>query len=119
LPWTGGHVETVAIVELPQAIVHSARSEELTMSQLQGETPLSVINSHAYMANRAKFPLAELSKYAGQWVAFRADGQRILDSCPGLEQLRARLVQNGTDPEGVVFERVPTEFMILSGSDLA
>ncbi len=87
------------------------------MSQLQRETPSPGINSHTYTANRARFPLAELEKHAGQWVAFSADGQRILDSCPGLEQLRARLVRNGTDPEVVVFERVPTDFMILSGSE--
>jgi hypothetical protein len=87
------------------------------MSHLQKETSLPDINSHTYTANRARFPLAELEKHAGQWVAFSADGQRILDSCPGLDQLRARLVRNGTDPEAVVFERVPAESMILSGSD--
>ena len=31
-----------------------------------------------YLANRTMFPLEELAKYSGQWVAWSPDGTRIV-----------------------------------------
>ncbi len=33
-----------------------------------------------FLANRANFPMEELAKYMGKWVAFSPDGSRILAS---------------------------------------
>jgi hypothetical protein len=38
------------------------------------------MNPKVYRENRARFPLAELKSYHGQWVAFSLDGRRIIAS---------------------------------------
>ena len=39
---------------------------------------MKTISINVYRENRAKFPVEELRKRDGQWVAFSADGQRIV-----------------------------------------
>ena len=73
-----------------------------------------------YLKNRAVFPVEELNKHLGNWVAFSPDGSNILDGSKSLAELRKRLVEiHNVDPETVVFERVPTEDMVISGSELS
>lgn len=36
------------------------------------------MNPQAYRENRARFALAEMKKYQGQWVALSLDGQRLI-----------------------------------------
>jgi hypothetical protein len=55
-----------------------------------------------YEQNRAKFPLDELAKYAGQYVAFSLDGTRILASADTMEAVDEKLVAAGIDPSRVV-----------------
>jgi hypothetical protein len=72
-----------------------------------------------YIENRARFPAEELAKHAGKWIAFSPDGRCVLDSAQSLAALLARLEQGGqADVAGIVFERVPADGMILSGSEL-
>jgi hypothetical protein len=73
----------------------------------------------AYIENRAKFPVEELARHAGNWVAFSPDGSRVLDSCESLAELDRLLKQAGTDIENVVFERIPTDDMVPSGAALS
>jgi len=89
------------------------------MSQTQGAGPLPTHQMDCYIENRAKFAVEELAKHRGQWIAFSPDGSRILDGCENLASLRDRLDRAGIDLEAVVFERVPTDDMILSGSELS
>jgi hypothetical protein len=58
-----------------------------------------------YRDNRARFPWSELVKYAGTWVAFSADGRRVIASGETVEQLEERLA-SGCTPGQVVFERL-------------
>jgi hypothetical protein len=55
-----------------------------------------------YDRNRAKFPLDELAKYAGQQVAFDLEGTRILASAATEEELEKVLVSKGIAPDRVV-----------------
>ncbi|HZY90852.1 MAG TPA: hypothetical protein VFE78_38865 [Gemmataceae bacterium] len=55
-----------------------------------------------YEQNRAKFPLDELAKYAGQYVAFSLDGTRILAGADTREGVEEKLVAAGVDPSRVV-----------------
>jgi hypothetical protein len=63
----------------------------------------------AYENNRVKFPLEELRKYAGQWVAFSMDGRRILASAETIPDLEKQLTATGEDPQNVALERIEVE----------
>jgi hypothetical protein len=55
-----------------------------------------------YAENRWRFPPEELMKYAGQHVAFSADGKRIVASAETDEELYKKLLAAGIDPSQVV-----------------
>jgi hypothetical protein len=76
--------------------------------------------TQAYRTNRARFPRAELAKYQGAWVAFSADGCRIVAQGPTIELLEEQIVAQGEEPEAVVREWVagPEDDCLLGGSDL-
>jgi hypothetical protein len=57
--------------------------------------------------NRARFPREELARYRGQWVAFSADGCRILASGETVERLEENLAALGEDPQQAVLEGIP------------
>jgi hypothetical protein len=60
----------------------------------------------------------ELEQYRGNWIAFRADGSRIIASSSTLASLDARVRAAGEDPEQVLLERIPDSDSIRSGSEL-
>ena len=64
------------------------------MSELNGKTrwPDSI-----YFQNLKRFPLDELEKYAGKYVAWSEDGTRIVDSCEDDAVLYSRLKSAGFD----------------------
>ena len=55
-----------------------------------------------YHQNRRNFPLEELAKYAGQYVAFSPDGTRILASGASEEEMEQNLIAAGVHPSQVV-----------------
>jgi hypothetical protein len=65
------------------------------------------VDRETYLANRERHSLAELSRYGDQWVAWSADGSRVLahdaDPLRVAEQVRAA----GVDSEDVVLEYIP------------
>jgi hypothetical protein len=65
------------------------------------------MNRQQYRNNRASFPPAELARYRGQWVAFSADGRRVLAGAEALESLEDQLAALGHDPQQVVLEHIP------------
>lgn len=71
-----------------------------------------------YEENRAKLPLEELKRYAGQWVAFSPDGSRILAGAETLTALEKELAAVSEDPEQVAFERIELEDIHLGGEAL-
>jgi hypothetical protein len=71
-----------------------------------------------YEDNRARFPLEELQRYAGLWVAFSADGSRIIDSAETLAALEERLNIRGEDAQNLAFEYLEFEDNVLGGAEL-
>jgi hypothetical protein len=72
-----------------------------------------------YRTNRAQFPQAEAAKYRGMWVAFSADGCRIVASGETVEQLENRLAALGEEGRQVVLEWLagPEDDSLLGGGE--
>jgi hypothetical protein len=70
-----------------------------------------------YLKNRRTYPLEELEKYAGQWVAWSLDGSHIVaGSNQSEEALIALLRDMGKDPLQFVFDYIPGLDETLLGS---
>jgi hypothetical protein len=65
------------------------------------------------------FPLEELRKHRGRWVAFSADGRRLIASATTLAALDALVRKAGENPEEVLLERIPDGECIASGLELS
>jgi hypothetical protein len=55
-----------------------------------------------YIANRNKFPIEELAKHAGKYVAWSLDGTRILADGDDEDEVDQKLIAAGIDPGQVV-----------------
>jgi hypothetical protein len=62
-----------------------------------------------FLANRAAFPVEELAKHVGQWVAWSPDGARIAASARSPELLDDLLEATGVDPALCVVEGIPDD----------
>jgi hypothetical protein len=62
-----------------------------------------------FLRNRNEFPLEELSRYAGQYIAWSADGTRILASDEEPLRLMETLDGLGIDPGETVISYIPEE----------
>jgi hypothetical protein len=79
----------------------------------------TVVNSQEYRQNRARFLLAELIRYNGQWVAFSRDGRRVIASNDDLAELDSLVMAAGEDPEQMAFERIELEDVYLGGAEIS
>jgi len=59
-----------------------------------------------YRTNRARFPEEALVQYHGGWVAFCADGCRVVASGGTVKQVEEQLAAAGEDPQRIVLEWV-------------
>jgi hypothetical protein len=73
-----------------------------------------------HYANRQEIPADELAKHRGKWVAFSAQGDRVMASSEDLEFLRQELLGTGEDPNEVVLTHLPAdvEGMLLGGLEI-
>ena len=76
------------------------------------------MKSHTSGNSQASVSVEELLKHRGQWVAFSADGSRILASAADLENLEKQLAAAGHDPERVLFDRIEDEDVVLGGAEV-
>lgn len=76
------------------------------------------VNPQAFRENRARFSLAELKNYQGQWVAFSFDGQRIIAASQDLGTLDKLILDAGENPEQVALERIELDDVSLGGAEL-
>lgn len=61
-----------------------------------------------YLKNRRAFPLEELEKYAGQWVAWALDGSHIVAASDQSEEALIALLRDmGKAPLQFVFDYIP------------
>jgi hypothetical protein len=63
----------------------------------------------AFRENRAKFPLDELKQYDGQWVAFSADGRRIVASAATIAAVAERVRSTNERLAEVMIEHIGIE----------
>ncbi len=76
------------------------------------------MNTQTFRGNRARFSIEELLQYDGKWVAFSADGSRIVASAETLTELDERIVAAGENPEQVGLERIEFDDCSLGGADV-
>jgi hypothetical protein len=75
------------------------------------------VNAREYQENRARFPLADLEKYRGQWVAFSLAGDKIIASNEDLAKLDSLVIAAGENPERVALERIELDDICLGGAE--
>lgn len=70
---------------------------------------MTISPTRTYQENRNKFPLDELRRYDGQWVAFSTDGRRVVASASSIAEVAARLDAAHERLENVVLEHIELE----------
>jgi hypothetical protein len=71
------------------------------------DMPAYLERRRKFLAHRAAFPVEELAKYAGLWVAWSPDGSRVAASAADPELLDSLLQDGGEDPAQCVIEGIP------------
>ncbi len=66
-----------------------------------------------------EFTWEELSKHRGNWVAFSADGRRLVASTTTLAALEVLVRTAGENPEEVLLEWIPEGESVRSGMELS
>jgi hypothetical protein len=70
-----------------------------------------------YLKNRLAFPLEELAKHRGEWVAWSPDGTRLVAASRNPEDLDALIRAAGEDPEECPLEGIPDSDCVVGGLD--
>jgi hypothetical protein len=73
------------------------------------------MDMQAYIKNRLAFPLDELAKHRGEWVAWSPDGSRLVASSPDPDALDDLIRAAGEDPENCPIEGIPDTDSVLGG----
>jgi hypothetical protein len=76
------------------------------MKGTKGGNAMKTASYAVFQENRAKFPLEELRKYDGQWVAFSADGTRIVANGGRIADLVEPVRAAGEDMQDVALEHI-------------
>jgi hypothetical protein len=77
---------------------------------------LSELEDHRkFLENRAKFPLDELARRAGRWIAWGPDGSRIVAEANDAEALDRLVLEAGEGPERCITEGIPADDSIIGG----
>jgi hypothetical protein len=71
-----------------------------------------------FLERRAAMPAEALARHAGRWIAWSADGERIVAVAEAPEHLDDRVRAAGEDPERCVIEGIPAEDAMLGGAGL-
>ncbi len=77
------------------------------------ERSLIMPTQHCTRDRRPLFPAAELAKYRGMWVAFAADGSKILACGDSETELAKRADALGLKPADYVMEPIPEQDTVV------
>jgi hypothetical protein len=81
------------------------------------EDHLMNMNMQEYLKNRTAFPLEELAKHRGEWVAWNPDGTRLVATSRDPESLDDLIRAAGEDPENCPITGIPDSDSVLGGLD--
>jgi hypothetical protein len=73
------------------------------------------MNMQEYLKNRLAFPLEELAKHRGEWVAWSPDGTRLVAASTKMDDLDNLVRAAGEDPEECPIEGIPDTDCVLGG----
>ncbi len=73
------------------------------------------MNMQEYVKNRQQFPMDELVKYRGAYVAWSPDGKRVVASSENLEGLDSLVRAAGEDPTECIVEGIPDTDSVIGG----
>jgi hypothetical protein len=73
------------------------------------------MNMQEYLKNRASFPLQELAKHRGEWIAWSCDGTRIVAASRDPDALDELIRRAGENPEDCPIEGIPESDCVLGG----
>jgi hypothetical protein len=79
------------------------------------ELMIELEDRRKFLENRARFPMDELARHAGRWVAWSPDGTRIVADAEAPEALDRLVRDAGKDPERGVVEGIPAEDAMIGG----
>ena len=72
-----------------------------------------------YLKNRAAFPLADLAKHRGEWVAWSPDGTRLVAASRDPDALDDLIRAAGENPENCAIGGIPDADCVLGGLDVS
>jgi hypothetical protein len=73
------------------------------------------MNMQEYLKNRLAFPLDELAKHRGEWVAWSPDGTRIVAASMNMDNLDDLVRAAGENPEECPIEGIPDSDYVMGG----
>ena len=73
------------------------------------------MNMQEYLKNRQQFPLEELARHQGEFIAWSPDGMRNVASAVDLEDLDDLIRAAGHDPENCLIEGIPNADTVIGG----
>ena len=76
------------------------------------------MNMQEYLKNRLAFPLEELAKHRGEWVAWSPDGTRLVAASRDPEALADLVRAAGENPEDCTITGIPDSDNVVGGLDV-
>jgi glucose/arabinose dehydrogenase len=73
------------------------------------------MDMQTFIQNRQRFPLEELQKYAGKYIAWSPDGTQVVASGDEEALVEKAVKEAGYDPSEVVFSYVSSPDEVLLG----
>lgn len=77
------------------------------------------VDMRLFLRNRAHFPLAELLRYRGRFVAWSPDGTRIVARSVREEEIEGLIRASGENPEDCVIGAVPEADAVIGGTEVS
>jgi hypothetical protein len=76
------------------------------------------MNMQEYLKNRIAYPLENLAKHRGEWIAWSPDGTHVVAASRNPEALDGLVRAAGEDPEECAIEGIPDADSVIGGLDV-